>query len=630
MPKETDGELPPQLSNLSWAELHERARRIGRRGSSEELPTGNAATAEELLSGVQVDSDGEVERRAEQSDVEDVLAIEPPATEEPPNVTNKWKQLPSNTVDDNSKTAIPSVGTKQPCTMEAEAHPEEGKFDGSPARAHHRESWAFISSPPPPQRRPLDAQRTSTAGKRKPGVGGSYRRRTGLPPRTGTPGKDWKMKKRLATMGTNSREESGSRIDRVRYAEVPERRNARGTRPLAVGFVAASSGGEAKSGVDLEDDSSMEWEARTESGSPLEETKRNEEGGSDESSFIASLDGQAHTPAGVVETARPTSRGVADQVVRHEKKGKSWKPVAAIDEEVMSDSRWASRRRSYWPEKRTKREMEEDGRDCSLLPNPSSPTLGWPYQQPLLGRVMRAVGSNGLNGVVWFEEGTMQTGLTCEKGLVGLILGSQMGQFGSGVTRIEGVAGLDSGHESQEGCEPNMGRGLRNVKWEEGFGGLVGGLSRKNSPEAIGEVLIQACEPSPRKKFRGLEELALNDRFLYEKVSLTSVSGWSKMTTREKLLKFKAISGPIGVKVKELNQHKKVGGRSPISELGHHWKKRKREKWRSQRADCAGRKEESVKSVNLEGKVDLKGDGMLETRFLRKTGFYIIIIIRFY
>ncbi|CAL1411655.1 unnamed protein product [Linum trigynum] len=165
----------------------------------------------------------------------------------------------------------------------------------------------------------------------------------------------------------------------------------------------------------------------------------------------------------------------------------------------------------------------------------------------------------------------MQTRLTCEKGLVGLILGSQMGQFGSRVVRIEGVAGLDSGHESQEGCEPNMGCGLRKVKLEEGFGGLVGGLSRKNGTEAIGEALIQAYEPSPRKKFRGLEELALNDRFLYEEVSLNSVSGWSRMKTREELLKFEAINGPIELKVEELNQHKKVGGRSPISELEHDW-----------------------------------------------------------
>ncbi|CAL1352000.1 unnamed protein product [Linum trigynum] len=36
-----------KLSNLSWAELRDRARRIGRRWSSEELSTGNATTAEE-------------------------------------------------------------------------------------------------------------------------------------------------------------------------------------------------------------------------------------------------------------------------------------------------------------------------------------------------------------------------------------------------------------------------------------------------------------------------------------------------------------------------------------------------------------------------------------------------------
>ncbi|CAI0551380.1 unnamed protein product [Linum tenue] len=49
---------------------------------SEELPTGNATTAEEQPSVVQVDSDGDLERRAEQPDVEEVLVIEPPATEE--------------------------------------------------------------------------------------------------------------------------------------------------------------------------------------------------------------------------------------------------------------------------------------------------------------------------------------------------------------------------------------------------------------------------------------------------------------------------------------------------------------------------------------------------------------------
>ncbi|CAI0460651.1 unnamed protein product [Linum tenue] len=87
-----------KLSNLSWAELRDRARRIGRRWSSEELPTGNATTTEEQPSVVQVDSDGDLERRAEQPDVEEVLAIEPPATEELPNVTNKQQQLPTASV----------------------------------------------------------------------------------------------------------------------------------------------------------------------------------------------------------------------------------------------------------------------------------------------------------------------------------------------------------------------------------------------------------------------------------------------------------------------------------------------------------------------------------------------------
>ncbi|CAL1361602.1 unnamed protein product [Linum trigynum] len=98
MPKETDGELPMQLSNLSWAELRERARRIGRRWSSEELPTGNASTGEEQPPVVQVDSHGDIERRAEQPDVEEVLTIEPPATKELPNVTNKQQQLPTTLV----------------------------------------------------------------------------------------------------------------------------------------------------------------------------------------------------------------------------------------------------------------------------------------------------------------------------------------------------------------------------------------------------------------------------------------------------------------------------------------------------------------------------------------------------
>ncbi|CAL1377387.1 unnamed protein product [Linum trigynum] len=98
MPKETDRELPLQLSNLSWAELRERARRIGRRWSSEELPTGCASTGEEQPLVVQVDSHGDIERRAEQPDMKEVLAIEPPATEELPNVTNKQQQLPTTLV----------------------------------------------------------------------------------------------------------------------------------------------------------------------------------------------------------------------------------------------------------------------------------------------------------------------------------------------------------------------------------------------------------------------------------------------------------------------------------------------------------------------------------------------------
>ncbi|CAL1411132.1 unnamed protein product [Linum trigynum] len=97
-----------KLSNLSWAELRDRARRINRRWSSEELPTRNATIAEEQLSVVQVDSEGEVERRAEQPDVEEVLAIEPPATEELPNVTNKLQQLSTASVT-TTATSLPTL-----------------------------------------------------------------------------------------------------------------------------------------------------------------------------------------------------------------------------------------------------------------------------------------------------------------------------------------------------------------------------------------------------------------------------------------------------------------------------------------------------------------------------------------
>ncbi|CAI0558137.1 unnamed protein product [Linum tenue] len=134
-----------------------------------------------------------------------------------------------------------------------------------------------------------------------------------------------------------------------------------------------------------------------------EREKKNEgedDGGGTLLSPMKELEKQAHRPVGVVETARATSRGMADQVVRRERKGEARKSVAAIDEEVAPDARGESHRMSCWPEKRTKREMEEGSGDCSLLKNPGSPTLGWPYQQPLLGRVTRAAGSNGLNGVV--------------------------------------------------------------------------------------------------------------------------------------------------------------------------------------------------------------------------------------
>ncbi|CAL1392137.1 unnamed protein product [Linum trigynum] len=97
-----------KLSNLSWAELRDRVHRIGRRWSSEELPTGTATTAEEQLSVVQVDLEGEVERRAEQPDVEEVLAIEPPATKELPNVTNKQQQLPTASVT-TTATSLPTL-----------------------------------------------------------------------------------------------------------------------------------------------------------------------------------------------------------------------------------------------------------------------------------------------------------------------------------------------------------------------------------------------------------------------------------------------------------------------------------------------------------------------------------------
>ncbi|CAL1393085.1 unnamed protein product [Linum trigynum] len=70
-----------KLSNLSWAELRDRARRIGRRWSSEELPTGNATTAEEQLSVAQVNSGDDGEVLKEHPSVEELSASVPPEME---------------------------------------------------------------------------------------------------------------------------------------------------------------------------------------------------------------------------------------------------------------------------------------------------------------------------------------------------------------------------------------------------------------------------------------------------------------------------------------------------------------------------------------------------------------------
>ncbi|CAL1400134.1 unnamed protein product [Linum trigynum] len=147
MPKETVGELPPQLaerdakagerrpettwssklSNPSWEELRERARRIGRHWNSKELPTGNAATAEEKLSVVQVDADGEVERRAEQSDVEEVLVIEPPTVGQPPSATNKQQQRLPTISTAVSKVVVPSAGKVESCAEERQPNLDLGE-----------------------------------------------------------------------------------------------------------------------------------------------------------------------------------------------------------------------------------------------------------------------------------------------------------------------------------------------------------------------------------------------------------------------------------------------------------------------------------------------------------------------
>ncbi|CAI0376144.1 unnamed protein product [Linum tenue] len=77
-----------------------------------------------------------------------------------------------------------------------------------------------------------------------------------------------------------------------------------------------------------------------------------------------------------------------------------------------------------------------------------------------------------------------------------------------------------------------------------------------------------------------------------------------------------------------------VAGMRFVQVVEPDWKKRKRKTRSSWRTDSTREAKTWVESVNLEGKVGLKGEGMLETRFLTKTGFYVIIIIsiiiRFY
>ncbi|CAL1414366.1 unnamed protein product [Linum trigynum] len=161
-----------RLSDMSWAELRERAWRIGRRWSAEELPTGDAFTGEEQSPVVQVDSHADIERRAEQLDVEEVLAIEPPATEELPNITNKQQQLSTTLVTMTATSSSTSLAAIEQPSKAAEAtvaimseeedertnaSKEETRTEGSERRsATAREAnWRYPKKARPETRRQL-------------------------------------------------------------------------------------------------------------------------------------------------------------------------------------------------------------------------------------------------------------------------------------------------------------------------------------------------------------------------------------------------------------------------------------------------------------------------------------------
>ncbi|CAL1387282.1 unnamed protein product [Linum trigynum] len=152
-------------------------------------------------------------------------------------------------------------------------------------------------------------------------------------------------------------------------------------------------------------------------------------------------------------------------------------------------------------------------------------------------------------------------------------------------------------------------------KRKGGFMCLAGGLFKEHDPQIRGGITKEVIGLVSRRKFEGLDELVLDDGFFHEKVHFDSLSSWSMIPMKGELLEFDLAteenSGPMEMKLEEMDQHREINARRPSEELERDWKKRKHKKWEV-KARFARTTWRSG-SINLDGKVGLKGKGMIET-----------------
>ncbi|CAL1361277.1 unnamed protein product [Linum trigynum] len=259
-------------------------------------------------------------------------------------------------------------------------------------------------------------------------------------------------------------------------------------------------------------------------------------------------------------------------------------------------------------------EVREMGGGRLLLTNPSL-TSKAEQVQALLGQMGRARVSAGLRETSrWVEK------CYCNLGH----------KLGSEIMMVGPTFGLDVGHLDQQ-SRPRI--GLKRASHGAQMSPLVGtllygvGLAAVGGPrcweqlEHLMSYLPKRLDLEKKKDgFVGLEDRLKEEQFSdpyfveFEKEIGESFDHGRETSHADR----------------EEAMEDRVVGVGFIRVVEHNWKKRKRTNRRNQSADYAGRKEEWVKLVNLEGKVGLKGERMLETRFFAFiiTTYGRIIIVR--